>query len=92
MSGPLFGEGMRRKGDPRFLTGRGRYVGDLVFPEMLHAAFLRSAHACAPWAAWMPPATSRAAAAAAGSPTGPLHGGGSVARDAKRRRDDGDRR
>ncbi|HEY7677437.1 MAG TPA: xanthine dehydrogenase family protein molybdopterin-binding subunit [Candidatus Methylomirabilis sp.] len=45
MAGPLFGEGIRRKEDPRFLTGQGRYVGDLVFSGMLHAAFLRSAHA-----------------------------------------------
>jgi len=45
MSGPLFGEGIRRREDPRFLTGQGRYVGDLVFPGALHAAFLRSPHA-----------------------------------------------
>ncbi len=29
----------------RFLTGRARYVDDLVLPGMLHAAFLRSPHA-----------------------------------------------
>jgi carbon-monoxide dehydrogenase large subunit len=45
MAGPLFGEGIRRVEDPRLLTGQGHYVGDLVFPGMLHAAFLRSAHA-----------------------------------------------
>ena len=28
--------------DPRILTGRGRYVDDIVLPGMLHAAFLRS--------------------------------------------------
>jgi carbon-monoxide dehydrogenase large subunit len=28
--------------DPRILTGRGRYVDDVVLPDMLHAAFLRS--------------------------------------------------
>ncbi len=28
--------------DPRILTGRGRYVDDVVLPGMLHAAFLRS--------------------------------------------------
>jgi len=45
MAGPFFGEGIRRREDPRFLTGRGRYVGDLVFPGMLHMAVLRSPHA-----------------------------------------------
>ena len=29
----------------RFLTGRGRYVHDIVLPRQLHAVFLRSAHA-----------------------------------------------
>ncbi len=28
--------------DPRILTGRGRYVDDVVLPRMLHAAFFRS--------------------------------------------------
>ncbi len=45
MSGPLFGAEIKRREDPRFLTGQGRYVGDLAFPGMLHAAFLRSPHA-----------------------------------------------
>ena len=45
MSRLLFGEGVKRLEDPRFLTGRGRYVGDLVFPGMLHMAALRSPHA-----------------------------------------------
>ena len=31
-----------RAEDPRILTGRGRYVDDIVLPGMLHAAFLRS--------------------------------------------------
>jgi carbon-monoxide dehydrogenase large subunit len=34
-----------RREDPRFLTGRGRYVSDVVLPGMLHAAFVRSHHA-----------------------------------------------
>ncbi len=34
-----------RKEDPRLLTGRGRYVGDLVLPGMLHVVLLRSPHA-----------------------------------------------
>ena len=36
---------MRRKEDLRLLTGRGRYVDDLSFPNQLHASFLRSPHA-----------------------------------------------
>ena len=34
-----------RKEDPRLLTGRGRYVADIVLPGMLHAALVRSPHA-----------------------------------------------
>ncbi|MFN8201728.1 MAG: aerobic carbon-monoxide dehydrogenase large subunit [Solirubrobacteraceae bacterium] len=38
---------MRRKEDPRFIRGRGRYVDDIRLPGMLHGAILRSplAHA-----------------------------------------------
>jgi carbon-monoxide dehydrogenase large subunit len=39
------GAPLRRKEDHRFVTGRGRYVEDLRFPGMLHAAFVRSPHA-----------------------------------------------
>jgi carbon-monoxide dehydrogenase large subunit len=39
----LFGARVKRVEDPRFLTGRGRYVDDLVRPGMLHVAFVRSA-------------------------------------------------
>jgi aerobic carbon-monoxide dehydrogenase large subunit len=43
----LFGARVKRVEDPRFLTGRARYVDDIVRPGMLHAAFVRSsvAHA-----------------------------------------------
>jgi carbon-monoxide dehydrogenase large subunit len=41
----LIGVPVRRVEDERLLTGRGRYVADLVLPGMLHAAFLRSPHA-----------------------------------------------
>ncbi|HKW94903.1 MAG TPA: xanthine dehydrogenase family protein molybdopterin-binding subunit, partial [Methylomirabilota bacterium] len=34
-----------RKEDPRLLTGRGRYVGDVTLPGLLHAVLLRSPHA-----------------------------------------------
>src|SRR4051812_46145018 len=38
---------LKRKEDPRFIRGRGRYVDDVVLPGMLHGAVLRSplAHA-----------------------------------------------
>ncbi len=36
---------MRRREDPRLLTGRGRYVADVELPRLLHVAFVRSAHA-----------------------------------------------
>lgn len=43
----LLGARVKRREDPRFLTGRARYVDDIVRPRMLHAAFVRStmAHA-----------------------------------------------
>jgi carbon-monoxide dehydrogenase large subunit len=46
-SGRLLGARVKRVEDPRFLTGQGRYVDDLVLPKMLHATFVRSslAHA-----------------------------------------------
>jgi aerobic carbon-monoxide dehydrogenase large subunit len=39
-----FGRSMRRKEDPRLLTGRGRYAADVRLPGLLHAAVLRSPH------------------------------------------------
>src|SRR6266508_4614006 len=39
------GARVQRVEDPRLLTGRGRYVDDVVLPGLLHAAFLRSDHA-----------------------------------------------
>ena len=39
------GQSMKRVEDPRLLTGRGRYIDDLVLPRMAHAAVLRSPHA-----------------------------------------------
>src|SRR5215510_10829320 len=41
------GRSILRREDRRLLTGQGQYVADLVFPRMLHAAFVRSpvAHA-----------------------------------------------
>ena len=39
------GARVARKEDKRFITGRGRYVDDMVVPGMKHAAFVRSPHA-----------------------------------------------
>ena len=39
------GQPVTRKEDPRFLTGRGRYVGDISLPHQTHAVFLYSPHA-----------------------------------------------
>jgi carbon-monoxide dehydrogenase large subunit len=44
MGAKLFGASVRRKEDPRFLRGDGRYVDDIKLPGMLHAAFVRSPH------------------------------------------------
>src|SRR5262245_26873238 len=40
-----FGARQPRREDARLVTGRGRYVGDLELPRMLHVAFVRSVHA-----------------------------------------------
>ncbi len=47
MSAPAgrIGARAKRADDPRLLTGRGRYVDDVTLPRMVHAAFVRSAHA-----------------------------------------------
>src|SRR5690606_26599780 len=39
------GARVARKEDKRFITGRGRYVDDMVVPGMKHGAFVRSPHA-----------------------------------------------
>ena len=43
----MIGQRIRRREDPRFITGKGQYVDDLQLPGALHAAFVRSdlAHA-----------------------------------------------
>ena len=41
----VIGTRMLRKEDPRFLTGRGRFIDDVALPHMAHAAALRSPHA-----------------------------------------------
>ena len=46
-AGSYVGASIRRKEDPRLLTGRGRFVADIALPHTLHVAFVRSpfAHA-----------------------------------------------
>ena len=45
MGAKYFGAAVRRREDPRFLRGEGRFVDDVALPGLLHAAFLRSPHA-----------------------------------------------
>ena len=45
MSQRFFGATVRRREDPRLVTGRGRYVGDVALPGLLHVAIARSPHA-----------------------------------------------
>jgi aerobic carbon-monoxide dehydrogenase large subunit len=41
----LFGAAIKRREDPRFITGRGQYVDDVKLPGLTYAAFVRSPHA-----------------------------------------------
>lgn len=45
MATRIFGSGIRRREDPRLLTGTATYTDDITLPGMLHAAMLRSPHA-----------------------------------------------
>ena len=45
MSHTYIGASVMRREDARLLTGRGRFVDDLVLPDMLHMAVCRSPHA-----------------------------------------------
>lgn len=40
-----FGRPVRRLEDARFLTGKGRYVDDMILPQQTYAAFVRSPYA-----------------------------------------------
>jgi len=42
---PHVGSRVKRPDDPRILTGRGRYVDDVILPRMVRVAFVRSVHA-----------------------------------------------
>src|SRR5579863_3368175 len=39
---PHIGQSIKRKEDPRLITGNGRYLDDIQLPFMTHAAMLRS--------------------------------------------------
>lgn len=45
MSTRSFGQRIRRNEDPRLLTGQALFVDDVHLPDLLHAAFVRSAYA-----------------------------------------------
>src|SRR5262245_53753597 len=45
MGAKYFGAAVRRREDPRFLRGEGRFVDDVTLPGLLHATFVRSPHA-----------------------------------------------
>jgi carbon-monoxide dehydrogenase large subunit len=40
----IFGSAIRRREDPRLLTGTAKYTADITLPGQLHAAILRSPH------------------------------------------------
>src|SRR5438270_4492082 len=41
----LFGSSIKRREDPRLITGKGTFVDDVKLPGTLYAAFVRSPHA-----------------------------------------------
>jgi len=45
MATDVLGTALKRKEDPRFITGTGTYLDDVTLPGMLHAAILRSPYA-----------------------------------------------
>ena len=45
MSAKVFGSGIRRREDPRLITGTATYTEDIVLPDMAYAAIVRSPHA-----------------------------------------------
>lgn len=45
MTTRLFGSGIRRREDPRLITGGSTYTDDIKLPGMVYAAILRSPHA-----------------------------------------------
>lgn len=45
MSTRIFGSGIKRREDPRLITGKAKYTDDMQLPGMLHMAVVRSPHA-----------------------------------------------
>jgi carbon-monoxide dehydrogenase large subunit len=45
MGAKYFGASVKRREDPRYLRGEGRFVDDIKLPGMIHVAFVRSPHA-----------------------------------------------
>ncbi len=45
MSARIFGSGIKRREDPRLVTGQGKYTDDFVLPGMAHLAVVRSPYA-----------------------------------------------
>jgi carbon-monoxide dehydrogenase large subunit len=45
MGTKVFGSAIRRREDPRLITGTATYTDDLTLPGMVHAAILRSPYA-----------------------------------------------
>ena len=45
MASRIFGSGIKRREDPRLLTGQARYTDDFVLPGMAHLAVVRSPYA-----------------------------------------------
>src|SRR5215467_12549882 len=45
MSTRIFGSGIRRREDPRLITGAAAYTDDFALPGMVHLVMLRSPHA-----------------------------------------------
>ena len=45
MTTRIFGSGIRRREDPRLITGRASYTDDITLPGMVHTAILRSPYA-----------------------------------------------
>ncbi len=57
--GTWVGTSVRRREDPRLLTGRGRYIDDLTAPGMLHAQFVRSTELMPESCRWICPKFGR---------------------------------
>lgn len=41
----IFGSGIKRREDPRLITGKGKYTDDITLPGTAHLVFVRSPHA-----------------------------------------------